>query len=93
MNLWLCLKTALHNCSPSHLTELELFFVKEEWAKTHSRQCVKLAETLHRALSAVIAKKTWFDKVSNSKYMSHYAFILYINFLMRHFILTCHIKS
>lgn len=46
MNLRQRLEIALHNCSPSHLTKLEPFFVKEEWAKPHSCQCAKLAQTL-----------------------------------------------
>ena len=34
-NLWKELKTAVHKCSPSNLTELELF-CKEEWEKIQS---------------------------------------------------------
>ncbi|CDQ67599.1 unnamed protein product [Oncorhynchus mykiss] len=36
-NLWKELKTAVHKCSPSNLTELELF-CKEEWGSTFERK-------------------------------------------------------
>uniref|UniRef100_A0A8C7R1Y0 Proline rich transmembrane protein 4b n=1 Tax=Oncorhynchus mykiss TaxID=8022 RepID=A0A8C7R1Y0_ONCMY len=37
-NLWKELKTAVHKCSPSNLTELELF-CKEEWEKMSVSRC------------------------------------------------------
>uniref|UniRef100_A0AAZ3SFC1 Tc1-like transposase DDE domain-containing protein n=1 Tax=Oncorhynchus tshawytscha TaxID=74940 RepID=A0AAZ3SFC1_ONCTS len=37
-NLWKELKTAVHKCSPSNLTELELF-CKEEWEKISVSIC------------------------------------------------------
>ncbi|CDQ61257.1 unnamed protein product [Oncorhynchus mykiss] len=43
-NLWKELKTAVHKCSPSNLTELELF-CKEEWEKISVSRCAKLIET------------------------------------------------
>uniref|UniRef100_A0A8K9XI19 Tc1-like transposase DDE domain-containing protein n=1 Tax=Oncorhynchus mykiss TaxID=8022 RepID=A0A8K9XI19_ONCMY len=55
-NLWKELKTAVHKCSPSNLTELELF-CKEEWEKMSVSQCAKLIETYPKRLTAVIAAK------------------------------------
>uniref|UniRef100_A0AAZ3S108 Tc1-like transposase DDE domain-containing protein n=1 Tax=Oncorhynchus tshawytscha TaxID=74940 RepID=A0AAZ3S108_ONCTS len=55
-NLWKELKTAVHKCSPSNLTELELF-CKEEWEKISVSQCAKLIETYPKRLTAVIAAK------------------------------------
>ncbi|MGH0152556.1 UNVERIFIED_CONTAM: hypothetical protein FKN15_026105 [Acipenser sinensis] len=55
-NLWKELKTAVHKCSPSNLTELELF-CKEEWAKIPVSRCAKLIETYPKRLTAVIAAK------------------------------------
>uniref|UniRef100_A0AAZ3NZF8 Tc1-like transposase DDE domain-containing protein n=1 Tax=Oncorhynchus tshawytscha TaxID=74940 RepID=A0AAZ3NZF8_ONCTS len=53
-NLWKELKTAVHKCSPSNLTELELF-CKEEWEKISVSRCAKLIETYPKRLTAVIA--------------------------------------
>uniref|UniRef100_A0A8C7RFJ4 Tc1-like transposase DDE domain-containing protein n=1 Tax=Oncorhynchus mykiss TaxID=8022 RepID=A0A8C7RFJ4_ONCMY len=55
-NLWKELKTAVHKCSPSNLTELELF-CKEEWEKSSVSRCAKLIETYPKRLTAVIAAK------------------------------------
>uniref|UniRef100_A0A8K9XU40 Tc1-like transposase DDE domain-containing protein n=1 Tax=Oncorhynchus mykiss TaxID=8022 RepID=A0A8K9XU40_ONCMY len=55
-NLWKELKTAVHKCSPSNLTELELF-CKEEWEKMSVSRCAKLIETYPKRLTAVIAAK------------------------------------
>uniref|UniRef100_A0A8C7CJS2 Tc1-like transposase DDE domain-containing protein n=1 Tax=Oncorhynchus kisutch TaxID=8019 RepID=A0A8C7CJS2_ONCKI len=55
-NLWKELKTAVHKCSPSNLTELELF-CKEEWEKNSVSRCAKLIETYPKRLTAVIAAK------------------------------------
>uniref|UniRef100_A0A8C8K4I5 Tc1-like transposase DDE domain-containing protein n=1 Tax=Oncorhynchus tshawytscha TaxID=74940 RepID=A0A8C8K4I5_ONCTS len=55
-NLWKELKTAVHKCSPSNLTELELF-CKEEWEKNSVSRCAKLIETYPKQLTAVIAAK------------------------------------
>uniref|UniRef100_A0A8K9WP00 Tc1-like transposase DDE domain-containing protein n=1 Tax=Oncorhynchus mykiss TaxID=8022 RepID=A0A8K9WP00_ONCMY len=55
-NLWKELKTAVHKCSPSNLTELELF-CKEEWEKISVSRCAKLIETYPKRLTAVIAAK------------------------------------
>uniref|UniRef100_A0A8C7SEP5 Tc1-like transposase DDE domain-containing protein n=1 Tax=Oncorhynchus mykiss TaxID=8022 RepID=A0A8C7SEP5_ONCMY len=55
-NLWKELKTAVHKCSPSNLTELELF-CKEEWEKMSVSRCAKLIETYPKQLTAVIAAK------------------------------------
>uniref|UniRef100_A0A8C7GHX2 Transposase n=1 Tax=Oncorhynchus kisutch TaxID=8019 RepID=A0A8C7GHX2_ONCKI len=55
-NLWKELKTAVHKCSPSNLTELELF-CKEEWGKISVSRCAKLIETYPKRLTAVIAAK------------------------------------
>ncbi|KAJ7344334.1 hypothetical protein JRQ81_000284, partial [Phrynocephalus forsythii] len=53
-NLWQDLKTAVHKCCPSNLTELELF-CKEEWARISVSRCAKLVETYPKRLAAVIA--------------------------------------
>ena len=50
------LKTDVHKCFPSNLTELELF-CKEEWAKISVFRCTKLVETYPKRLAAVIAAK------------------------------------
>ncbi|CDQ88488.1 unnamed protein product, partial [Oncorhynchus mykiss] len=50
-NLWKELKTAVHKCSPSNLTELELF-CKEEWEKMSVSRCAKLIETYPKRLTA-----------------------------------------
>ncbi|KAJ7319965.1 hypothetical protein JRQ81_019476 [Phrynocephalus forsythii] len=55
-NLWQDLKTAIHKCCPSNLTELELF-CKEEWARISVSRCAKLVETYPKRLAAVIAAK------------------------------------
>ncbi|CDQ63165.1 unnamed protein product [Oncorhynchus mykiss] len=55
-NLWKELKTAVHKCSPSNLTELELF-CKEEWEKMSVSRSAKLIETYPKQLTAVIAAK------------------------------------
>ncbi|CDQ99045.1 unnamed protein product, partial [Oncorhynchus mykiss] len=55
-NLWKELKTAVHKCSPSNLTELELF-CKEEWETISVSRCAKLIETYSKGLTAVIAAK------------------------------------
>uniref|UniRef100_A0AAZ3SD85 Tc1-like transposase DDE domain-containing protein n=1 Tax=Oncorhynchus tshawytscha TaxID=74940 RepID=A0AAZ3SD85_ONCTS len=55
-NLWKELKTAVYKCSPSNLTELELF-CKEEWEKISVSRCAKLIETYPKRLTAVIAAK------------------------------------
>uniref|UniRef100_A0A8C7PSK3 Tc1-like transposase DDE domain-containing protein n=1 Tax=Oncorhynchus mykiss TaxID=8022 RepID=A0A8C7PSK3_ONCMY len=55
-NLWKELKTAVHKCSPSNLTELDLF-CKEEWEKISVSRCAKLIETYPKRLTAVIAAK------------------------------------
>uniref|UniRef100_A0A8C7S043 Tc1-like transposase DDE domain-containing protein n=1 Tax=Oncorhynchus mykiss TaxID=8022 RepID=A0A8C7S043_ONCMY len=55
-NLWKELKTAVHKCSPSNLTELKLF-CKEEWEKMSVSRCAKLIKTYPKRLTAVIAAK------------------------------------
>uniref|UniRef100_A0AAZ3P6Q9 Tc1-like transposase DDE domain-containing protein n=1 Tax=Oncorhynchus tshawytscha TaxID=74940 RepID=A0AAZ3P6Q9_ONCTS len=55
-NLWKELKTAVHKCSPSNLTELKLF-CKEEWEKMSVSRCAKLIETYPKRLTAVISAK------------------------------------
>ncbi|CDQ73091.1 unnamed protein product [Oncorhynchus mykiss] len=55
-NLWKELKTAVHKCSPSNLTELELF-CKAEWENISVSRCAKLIETYPKRLTAVIAAK------------------------------------
>lgn len=55
-NLWRDLKIAVHKCSPSNLTELDLF-CKEEWAKISVSRCANLAEIYPKRLAAVIAAK------------------------------------
>uniref|UniRef100_A0A8C7KNX0 Transposase n=1 Tax=Oncorhynchus kisutch TaxID=8019 RepID=A0A8C7KNX0_ONCKI len=55
-NLWKELKTAVHKCSPSNLTELELF-CREEWEEMSVSRCAKLIETYPKRLTAVIAAK------------------------------------
>uniref|UniRef100_A0A8C7PMK9 Transient receptor potential cation channel, subfamily A, member 1a n=1 Tax=Oncorhynchus mykiss TaxID=8022 RepID=A0A8C7PMK9_ONCMY len=62
-NLWKELKTAVHKCSPSNLTELELF-CKEEWEKNSVSRCAKLIETYPKRLTAVIAAKGGKTKIS-----------------------------
>ncbi|CDQ99641.1 unnamed protein product, partial [Oncorhynchus mykiss] len=41
----------VHKCSPSNLTELELF-CKEEWEKMSVSRCAKLIETYPKRLTA-----------------------------------------
>nr|ACV85768.1 transposase [Acipenser fulvescens]ACV85769.1 transposase [Acipenser fulvescens] len=55
-NMWKELKIAVHQRSPSNLTELEQF-CKEEWAKIAVSRCAKLVETYPNRLMAVIAAK------------------------------------
>uniref|UniRef100_A0AAZ3RIR8 Transposase n=1 Tax=Oncorhynchus tshawytscha TaxID=74940 RepID=A0AAZ3RIR8_ONCTS len=55
-NLWKELKTAVHKCSPSNLTELELF-CKEEWEKISVSRYAKLIETYPKRHTAVITAK------------------------------------
>ena len=55
-NLWQDLKIAVHQRSPSNLTELEQF-CQEEWAKIAGSRCAKLVETYPKRLTAVIAAK------------------------------------
>lgn len=49
-------KIPVLRCSPSNLTELELF-CKEEWPKIAVSGCANLVETYLKRLAAVIAAK------------------------------------
>ncbi|CDQ95064.1 unnamed protein product [Oncorhynchus mykiss] len=62
-NLWKELKTAVHKCSPSNLTDLKLF-CKEEWEKMSVSRCAKLIEIYPKRLTAVIAAKGGATKYS-----------------------------
>ena len=55
-NLWQDLKIAVHQRSPSNLTELEQF-CQEEWANIARCRCANLVETYPKRLPAVIAAK------------------------------------
>ena len=55
-NLWQDLKIAVHQRSPSNLTELEQFW-QEEWANIARSKCANLVETYPKRLAAVIAAK------------------------------------
>ncbi|MGH0158076.1 UNVERIFIED_CONTAM: hypothetical protein FKN15_038681 [Acipenser sinensis] len=55
-NMWKELKIAVHQRSPSNLTELEQF-CKEEWAKIAVSRCAKLVET-YRLMAVIAAKGT-----------------------------------
>uniref|UniRef100_A0AAZ3RHU3 Tc1-like transposase DDE domain-containing protein n=1 Tax=Oncorhynchus tshawytscha TaxID=74940 RepID=A0AAZ3RHU3_ONCTS len=60
-NLWKELKTAVHKCSPSNLTELELF-CKEEWEKMSVSRCAKLID-IPQATYSCNRSKRWRYKV------------------------------
>ena len=60
-NLWKELKTAVHKCSPSNLTELELF-CKEEWEKNSVSRCAKLID-IPQATYRCNRSKRWRYKV------------------------------
>lgn len=47
---------SVHICSPSSLTDLELFR-KQEWAKMSASRCAKLIETYPKRLAVVMAAK------------------------------------
>ena len=55
-NLCKDLKIAVHQCSPSNLTELEQI-CKEVWEKIPKSRCAKLIQTYPQRLEAVIAAK------------------------------------
>ncbi|MBN3272993.1 TCB1 transposase, partial [Polyodon spathula] len=55
-NMWKEFKNAVHQRSPSNLTELEQF-CKEKWAKIAVSRCAKLVETYPNRFMAVIAAK------------------------------------
>uniref|UniRef100_A0AAZ3RFJ0 Tc1-like transposase DDE domain-containing protein n=1 Tax=Oncorhynchus tshawytscha TaxID=74940 RepID=A0AAZ3RFJ0_ONCTS len=58
---WKELKTAVHKCSPSNLTELELF-CKEEWEKISVSRCAKLID-IPQATYSCNRSKRWRYKV------------------------------
>ena len=55
-HLWRDLKMAVHQPSPSNLTELERI-CKEEWQKIPKSRCEKLVASFPRRLMAVLAQK------------------------------------
>ena len=55
-NLWKDLRIAVHQHSPSNLTELEQIF-KGEWEKIPKSRCTKLMQTYPRRIKAAIAAK------------------------------------
>uniref|UniRef100_A0A8C7IDD5 Transposase n=1 Tax=Oncorhynchus kisutch TaxID=8019 RepID=A0A8C7IDD5_ONCKI len=61
-NLWKELKTAVHKCSPSNLTELELF-CKEEWEEISVSRCAKLIRDIPQATYSCNRSKRWRYKV------------------------------
>uniref|UniRef100_A0AAZ3NQ26 Tc1-like transposase DDE domain-containing protein n=1 Tax=Oncorhynchus tshawytscha TaxID=74940 RepID=A0AAZ3NQ26_ONCTS len=61
-NLWKELKTAVHKCSPSNLTELELF-CKEEWEKMFSLSMCKTDRDILQATYSCNRSKRWRYKV------------------------------
>lgn len=60
-NLWNDLKIAVHQWSPSNLTEFEQF-CREEWANIAQSTCAKLAEKHPSRLKTVIKAKVGFTK-------------------------------
>uniref|UniRef100_A0AAZ3REB4 Tc1-like transposase DDE domain-containing protein n=1 Tax=Oncorhynchus tshawytscha TaxID=74940 RepID=A0AAZ3REB4_ONCTS len=61
-NLWKELKTAVHKCSPSNLTELKLF-CKEEWGKNVSLLMCKTDRDIPQATYSCNRSKRWRYKV------------------------------
>ena len=55
-HLWRDLKMAVHQRSPSNLTELERI-CKEEWQRIPKSRCEKLVASFPRRLMAVLAQK------------------------------------
>lgn len=60
MNLWQCLKTALHNCSPSHLTELELYFIQRRMGKNSLSSMCKAGRDPPQSAFSCNCSKTWY---------------------------------
>ncbi|KAG2463554.1 TC1A transposase, partial [Polypterus senegalus] len=56
VHLWRDLTMAVHQCSPSNLTELERI-CKEEWQRIPKSRCEKLVASFPRRLMAVLAQK------------------------------------
>ena len=59
-NLWQDLKIAVHQRSPSNLTELEQF-CQEEWAKIAGSRCAKLVETYPKTHSCNCSQRCFYQ--------------------------------